>query len=85
MNVLHRCDIPACVNPAHLFLGTQKDNALDMVAKGRDEQGGRKLEPEMILAIRRSPLKQAELARQFFVSRVTISDIRRRKSWKHLS
>lgn len=33
--VLHRCDTPACINPKHLFLGTAKDNAQDMLKKGR--------------------------------------------------
>jgi hypothetical protein len=33
--VLHRCDVPACVNPDHLFIGSQKDNIADCIAKGR--------------------------------------------------
>ena len=33
--VLHRCDVPRCCNPKHLFLGTKKDNSDDMIAKGR--------------------------------------------------
>lgn len=50
--VLHKCDTPACVNPAHLFLGTTKDNIEDRQRKGRQASGDRttyRLYPELRL------------------------------------
>lgn len=41
LSVLHRCDRPVCVNPAHLFVGTQRANIRDAVAKGRAATGDR--------------------------------------------
>src|SRR3989337_1119363 len=49
LKVLHKCDVQPCVNPSHLFLGTQKDNVSDCYKKGRRRT---KLSREQIIAIR---------------------------------
>lgn len=55
-HVLHRCDVPACINPAHLYLGDQKDNVRDMLERKRARVGeacsGSKLTAEDVLSIR---------------------------------
>lgn len=44
MCVLHKCDVPQCVRPEHLWLGTKSQNSLDMIAKGRDANSKRRKE-----------------------------------------
>ena len=88
---LHRCDTPACVNPAHLFLGTQADNLAEMRRKGRErhargeEAGKAKLTRQQVLAIRRSTLSQRALGALYGVSNTSIRSIQLRRSWAWLS
>jgi hypothetical protein len=99
MYVLHRCDIPKCVNPKHLFLGDQKDNMDDMRMKGRDPKNRNipkgeqvhwtKLSVEKVKEIRslyssgKYTLKN--LGEMFGVHFATISSIIQRKNWSWLS
>lgn len=90
--VLHKCDTPACINPDHLFLGTKRDNSVDMMRKGRhrcDPQrgemvGGSKLTVEQVRAIRASSSTQSDLARELGVSQGAISHARTGRTWKHV-
>ena len=92
MLVCHHCDIPLCVNPSHLFLGTQKDNMRDMGRKGRahfskmigEKNLNHKLTPEKVLAIRKSTEPTRKIGKRYGVSSMTISVIRTRKTWGHL-
>lgn len=88
--VLHKCDTPACVNPDHLFLGTNDDNMKDMVAKGRgnaprgEDQHLARLSESAVEAIRTSCETGVAMARQNGVSPQAICDVRKRKTWKHI-
>lgn len=92
--VLHACDNPPCVNPAHLFLGTIKDNSRDMVSKGRQYRPTGERNPKAVLCkesvreIRRELVRkvsQSVLAKRFGVSPKTIHGISKGTKWKHLS
>ena len=86
--VLHKCDVPLCVNPDHLFLGTRKDNTRDMMRKGRCINGERaswsKLTEKEVREILKSKDSQRTLARRYGVIQQTISSIKRRINWKHV-
>lgn len=88
--VLHHCDVPDCVNPGHLFLGTPLDNIRDMFSKKRDrhvkgeESGNHKLTNEQVIEICNASVPHADLALKFGVHRSTISLIKSKQHWKHL-
>jgi hypothetical protein len=91
--VLHHCDIPSCVNPDHLWLGTRADNMADMWAKGRasDRRGqnqGRSPLTEPDVAHIRYFLQQGwshgQLAERYRVTRASIQQIKEWRSWTHV-
>jgi transposase len=91
LQILHECDNPSCVNPKHLFIGTNLDNIADRVSKGRSVMGENhpraKLKVDEVVEIRKawdSGISQRELAARFDVPASDISSIIRNKSWKQV-
>lgn len=88
--VCHKCDVPSCVNPGHLWLGTKADNNADMVAKGRqarvcgERNGNAKLTDTQVRAIYRAPDTQREIAARFNVDQALVGRIKTGKIWRHL-
>ncbi len=86
--VCHRCDNPRCVNPTHLFLGTQAENIHDSIQKGRYNVFGRqKLNAEQVQQIRAlsaQGMRNIDIAPLFGIARNTVSGILHGSSWRHL-
>ena len=93
--VCHKCDNPACLRPDHMFLGTHRDNMLDMWKKGRageprgETHGNAILDDAKVRAMRRmyatKMFTQTEIAELFGTSQDNVSLIVRRKAWAHVT
>ena len=88
MSVLHRCDVPACVNPAHLFLGTIADNMRDRDRKSRQARGERinnsKLTASEVLKIREDWRSAKVVAADYGIGKSEVQYIRARAVWRWL-
>lgn len=92
--VCHKCDIPLCVQPNHLFAGTHQDNVTDCKAKGRahyargEDAGKAKLSETDVIFILNNYHgrwgEHAKLARKFGVTPFMVRHILARRSWKHV-
>lgn len=92
----HTCDMPACINPKHLLIGTHLDNVHDCIKKGRfknpplhkgEEQHSAKLTEQDVKYIRRTHRKIHSvnfLAKKFNVSRKSITNAAVRRTWAWL-
>lgn len=83
--VLHRCDVPMCVCPSHLYLGTARDNSIDMIAKERAPIA--KLNADKVHEIRmriKSGERYAEIAADYGVAPTSIGNIATGHSWSWL-
>lgn len=94
LKVCHKCDVRCCVNPDHLFLGTQADNVADMFAKGRNRSSPRYGEENPMAVLTENKAReilrtyaggvnnQRELCRMYNVTPMTMNRLVRRISWR---
>lgn len=93
LQVNHKCHNRACINPEHLYLGTQKENMMDMYEAGRNnhpkgvENKNSKLNDKKVMEIRgmlRIGDTIASISKKFNVSESCIRSIKQRKTWRHV-
>ncbi|SRR6266478_4076534 len=92
MQVCHSCDYKPCINPEHLFVGTQQDNTDDMIAKGRgrfkgEESGQAKLTAEDVMYIKRlieDGYSVSSIADLYNMTYQAIRHIKIGRSWRHV-
>jgi hypothetical protein len=98
--VLHKCDVRRCVNPAHLYQGTAKDNSKDMIERGHvarmygETNGKAKLTRQQVKSIKqmlkdkadgKCDLRQYEIARYHGVSSATVSYLKNGGRWGYVA
>jgi hypothetical protein len=89
MHVCHKCDNPSCINPKHLFLGTNNDNVQDKMKKGRHKNNTPKGEGHWWAKITKDIANnifneigtQKEISQKYGVSQSTVSEIKSGKRW----
>jgi hypothetical protein len=96
--VLHKCDVPSCINPDHLWLGTKADNTADMVRKKRNRGWGDGVQPILngrnhplaklteadALFIRDDTRRASVIAKDYGVSRQIVWKIKTHQNWAHI-
>lgn len=89
--VCHKCDVPNCINPDHLFLGTRADNNRDRHAKGRydsmahgENNGNAKLTAAQAMEIFHARGLQREIAAAYGIAQPSVGLIKRKIIWRHI-
>jgi hypothetical protein len=91
--VLHHCDNPLCINPEHLYAGTQQKNMADMIARGRcpDRRGERcglaaitKEQALLIKCLLAAGYGKTRIAHQFGITPTSVYHIRVGRTWSHV-